>query len=178
MTRPPAAYIMDTRGFIAGALPPSARELYVTEGVLAEARGKIETANRAMVYVDAGRVKIADVLKRDLRTATSRAQEIGETGRLSDVDLGIAAAALGLSHSRREVVVLTDDYALQNLLSALGIRHGRITQRGIVKQVVYRYRCTVCGRLLTRATASCPDCGSRVVRIRAREQKITSRRNP
>jgi len=177
MTHPSTAYVVDTRGFIAGVLPPSVHELYVTEGVLAEARGKIETANRAIVYIETGRVKIANILKKDLSTATSRAREIGEIGRLSDVDLGIAAAALGLSQTRREVAVLTDDYALQNLLSALGLRHGRITQRGIIKQIVYRYRCTVCGRLLRRATANCPDCGSRVVRIRARERRITSRRN-
>jgi len=177
MTRPSTAYIMDTRGFIAEALPGSAHEFYVTEGVLAEARDKIDTANRALVCVETGRAKIASVLKKDLKTATSRAREIGEIGRLSDVDLGIAAAALGLSQTGRDVVVLTDDYALQNLLSALGLKHGRITHRGIVKQIVYRYRCTVCGRLLRRATANCPDCGSRVVRIRARERRITSRRN-
>jgi UPF0271 protein len=178
MTRSPTAYIVDTRGFIAGVLPRTAHELYVTEGVLAEARRKADTENRVMAYLEAGRVKMIDVPGKDLDVVSDRAQKIGEIGKLSDVDLGVAAAALGLSRAGREVVVLTDDYALQNLLSTLGIEFGRLTQRGIVKQVVYRYRCTACGRLLRRASATCPDCGSRVVRVRLKERKVRPGRNP
>lgn len=170
-------YVLDARALIVGALPLQSRELYVTEGVLEEARGTPETASRAIAYLEAGTVKKVDIDDKDVRVAREWASKIGED-RLSDVDLEVAAAAIVLSRRRGKVMVLTDDYALQNLLSSIDIGYERITHRGILKQVTYRYRCSACGKVFRRSVGQCPNCGSRVRRVRSTARKVTRSPDP
>jgi UPF0271 protein len=178
MTQILATYILDARAFIVGVLPAKAREIYVTEGVLEELRGTPQTANRALAYLETRRVKKIEVNEGDLATIRERASRIGESKKLSDADLGVAAAAIGLSQRRKRVKVLTDDYALQNLLSSIGIDYERLTHPGITREIRYRYRCSVCGKTFARFSTQCPDCGSRVVRVRSAARRITRNQSP
>jgi rRNA maturation endonuclease Nob1 len=178
MTQTLTTYVLDARAFIAGILPAKAREIYVTEGVLGELRGTPQTASRALAYLEARRVKKIEVDESDLATVRERASRIGESEKLSDADLEVAAAAVGLSQRRKRVKVLTDDYALQNLLSNIGIDYERLTHPGITQEIRYRYRCSVCGKVSARPLTQCPDCGSRVVRVRSTARRITRNQSP
>jgi len=178
MTQSLATYVLDARAFIAGILPAKAHEIYVTEGVLKELRGTPQTASRALAYLEARRVKKIEVNESDLATVRERASKIGESEKLSDADLEVAAAAVGLSRRGRKVTVLTDDYALQNLLSSVGIYYERLTHPGITQEIRYRYRCSVCGKVFARPLTQCPDCGSRVTRVRSTARRITRNQSP
>jgi len=178
MTKSPTAYILDTRTFVAGALPSKLGDLYVTEGVLGEAQRTHRTMNRSVALMEEGRLKKAQAGKEDLRVVREHTAEIGEAGRLSEVDLGVAAAALRMSRAGRSVVVVTDDYALQNLLSRMKLRYQRVTHKGISREVTYRYRCSVCGKLFDVPVDHCLDCGSPVERIRSKVKRITRDSSP
>ncbi len=178
MTRALTSYILDARAFIAGVIPAEAQEIYVTEGVLGELKGTPQTASRALAYLEARRVRKIEVKENDMMSVRERASRIGESEKLSDADLEVAAAAVSLRQRRKRVKVLTDDYALQNLLSSIGIDYGGLTHQGITKEITYRYRCSVCGKVFARPLTQCPECGSRVVRVRSTTRKITRNRSP
>ncbi|HYA21749.1 MAG TPA: hypothetical protein VEG31_01025 [Thermoproteota archaeon] len=178
MTRPLTTYVLDARAFIAGILPAEAREIFVTEGVLGELRGTPQTASRALAYLEARRVRKIEVKESDMRIVRKRASSIGEFKKLSGADLEVAAAAVSLSQARKKVKVLTDDYALQNLLSNMGIDYEGLTHPGITKEIRYRYRCSVCRKVFAQPLTQCPDCGSRVVRVLSTARRITRNRSP
>jgi len=178
MTPPREVYILDTRAFVVGALPPEVRELYITDGVLEEASRVARTMNRAVAHMEEGRVRSVAVDEEALRLVRKRATEIGELGKLSKADLEIAAAAVAFSGSGKKATVLTDDYALQNLLSSMNVSYRPVTHKGIAREVVYLHRCSACGKLYGRPLKKCPDCGSNVVRVRSTTRRVTRSQDP
>ena len=60
-------------------------------------------------------------------------RETGDNERLSDVDKEILAVSLDID-TENEVIIVTDDYSIQNVANALGIKFESISQRGIKKR--------------------------------------------
>ncbi len=75
---------------------------------------------------------------------------------LSPVDLELLAKAL---EYRRECILVTDDYAIQNLARRLEIQVKNITQPRIRRVVTWEWECQGCRRRYT-AGGDCPVCGS------------------
>jgi UPF0271 protein len=88
-------------------------------------------------------------------------EEVGEKGRVSSADCELLALALELSQdTQKEVVLLTDDYAIQNIASYLHIRVQRFAHGGITKKFKWRYRCPGCGKQFQNHVKICPICGT------------------
>ncbi|MCQ1538732.1 nucleotide-binding protein [Methanocalculus taiwanensis] len=81
------------------------------------------------------------------------AESTGDIGVLSETDVSILALA---STIRGEVA--TDDFAVQNVAAALGIRVRPILQRR-AKRRIWKMVCTGCGRDVEEG-ADCPVCGA------------------
>lgn len=104
---------------------------------------------------------------------SSRAEEAssmtGDLGSLSEADISLIALAAEL----KDVLVLTDDFRVQNVLRSLGIRFepaGEIGTRKISEVWKWTYRCLGCGRFFEVAQKNdiCPICGSDVKKKRRR----------
>ncbi|HDO19214.1 MAG TPA: nucleic acid-binding protein [Thermoplasmatales archaeon] len=89
------------------------------------------------------------------------AEEIGEKERLSQTDKEIVAIALD-KRGKGNVCILTDDYSIQNIASMLGIRYQGISEKGITKKFVWRYKCEGCKKVFKERLSSCPICGSKL----------------
>ena len=76
---------------------------------------------------------------------------------ISDTDRELLALALDL-----EAILFTDDFAIQNVAIALGVRSHPITQRK-AKRVFWKYRCTGCGKYYDH-DGECPVCGAAIKR--------------
>ncbi len=93
----------------------------------------------------------------DLERVAAAALQTGDAGVLSATDRDVLALALELS-----AVLVTDDFAVQNVAHRLGIAIRSIRQRP-ARAMVWRYRCSGCGRYW-REPGDCPVCGALIKR--------------
>jgi len=91
-----------------------------------------------------------------VRTA---ARETGDLETLSEVDVRLVAAALEL-----DAVLVTDDYAMQNVAERLGVPVESIAQGGIEEQRDWTFQCQGCGREFDENKERCPVCGTELAR--------------
>ena len=61
-----------------------------------------------------------------------------------------------------EAVLYTDDFAIQNVAIALGVRTHPINQRK-ARRVFWKYRCSGCGKYFDH-DGECPVCGAAIKR--------------
>lgn len=87
------------------------------------------------------------------------ASQSGDVDVLSVTDIRLIAAALELGG-----VLVTDDYAIQNVAERLDIDVELIAQEGIDEQRDWRFQCQGCGREFEEQKERCPICGSDLAR--------------
>jgi len=104
-------------------------------------------------------------------------QEAEEKGfsRLSPPDLEILALARELHEQGKEILVLTDDYSIQNFLLAWHIPFQGISEKGVKGKITFEIRCTGCGKKFPSAhpPASCGDCGAPLERKRSPGPRVS-----
>ena len=90
-------------------------------------------------------------------------KKTGDIDRLSETDIDILALALdNIINEKREVVILTDDYSIQNVSCFLNIKYKSINQPGITKKFKWIRRCSGCGKNFKENLKTCPICGSSI----------------
>jgi UPF0271 protein len=89
------------------------------------------------------------------------AQDTGDDRRLSPADIEIVALAFDFHKKQnQDVVLLSDDYSIQNIASALHIKYEGIAQKGITKKFKWASRCPGCKRKFNDIIKICPICGT------------------
>lgn len=155
-------YVLDTSTLLAGIQLMLGGEMYVTDKVVNEVIDS-ENKSKLELAISLGKVKVVKPGNRYIRLVRKVAVKLGEHASLSDADISVAALALELQDKGYQVVVLTDDYALQNLLKSLGIVCKGYRTRGINKTQKYVMRCPGCGYVSKRwGEKICPRCGTRL----------------
>jgi len=97
-----------------------------------------------------------------LERVRDAARRTGDLAALSGTDVEV----LALAASRDDAVMVTDDYAMQNVARELDVRYEPVVQEGIREQFTWRYRCRSCGRWADAGTEQCPVCGGPIRRVR------------
>ncbi|MFB6106761.1 MAG: NOB1 family endonuclease [Halobacteriaceae archaeon] len=87
------------------------------------------------------------------------ARRTGDAEVLSDVDVRVVAAALEL-----DAVLVTDDYAMQNVAADLGLDVDAVAREGIDERRDWGFQCRGCGREFDDHRERCPVCGSALSR--------------
>jgi UPF0271 protein len=91
-----------------------------------------------------------------------KAIDIGEKKRLSQTDISLLALAYDLIQKKEnQILILTDDYAIQNMAAHMHIPYTTVSQRGITKKFKWTTRCPGCGKHYKDAQSICPICGSK-----------------
>ncbi len=166
-----ASWILDTSAILNGAWSAHAVVCLTTPGVA----GEFSPGGRSWAQFErlvAAGMKIQAPSAGHFTRTKKEADRLGET-RLSTPDLETAALAVEKSQTGEAVCVVTDDYALQNLLTHLGLPWQGAREQGIKQVRRYRLRCTGCGRWydpegVHKAGTPCPVCGLKIERKRAR----------
>lgn len=94
------------------------------------------------------------------------AKKTGDMGVLSETDIHLLAKAV--QYRDKDTYIITDDYAIQNVASRLGIQIKPIVQRKIMDVLIWKKRCIGCGRYFAKGDI-CLICGSKLKRTRRRE---------
>ncbi len=103
-----------------------------------------------------------------VQTPSSRAREmvettskdVGEKGYVSGADRDVVALALDLKESGLEPLIVSDDYAVQNLADYLGLRYGSLANFGIIHRFRWVMYCPACHRRFRPPEKSCRVCGT------------------
>ena len=100
----------------------------------------------------------------------------GDIDRLSEADKDVLALALDINTAGdKEVVILTDDYSIQNVAHVLNIKFENISQQGITKRFIWSRRCLGCGKNFKENLKVCPICGSPTKSIVSNRENIRKR---
>ncbi|KYK33557.1 MAG: nucleic acid-binding protein [Thermoplasmatales archaeon SG8-52-3] len=99
----------------------------------------------------------------------------GDKNRLSDTDIELIALALELKRKGdSEIIILTDDYSIQNVANTLNLKFESINQAGITKRFKWGYRCRGCGKKFKDSIKICPICGAEIRSIVSNKKIINN----
>ncbi|MDK2825210.1 UPF0271 protein [Methanolobus vulcani] len=155
-------YIADSAVFIMGSgiepyriitIPSVVNELKSSEAAMRFDLAR-ESGARVEMPEDSFREKILQV-----------ANETKDCEELSSTDIDILAKAL---EYKGNSVLLTDDYAVQNVAKVLGLEVKPVAQKRIKDVLVWQKQCTGCRRKFDSGDV-CPVCGSPLKKRRKRK---------
>jgi UPF0271 protein len=92
-------------------------------------------------------------------TVRRAADELGDLDELSRTDIRLVATTFEL-----DGVLVTDDYAMQNVAEKLNVTVEVIAREGISEQRHWTFQCQGCGREFDEQRDRCEICGSPVSR--------------
>ena len=121
---------------------------------------------RIDVALDVGNLKIAEPTSKSRDRIISVSSQSGDINSISNTDIDVLALALDISSSGRSCLIITDDYAVQNVSNQLGIRFKALSAKGIRYQFQWRLNCPACGRTYPQEFKGriCSVCGTQLRR--------------
>jgi len=121
-------------------------------------------------YLSLLNLRVEDVNDKYIKKVVKGARKTGDIHRLSKTDIKLIAKALELKEGLNEednVILLTDDYSIQNLAMHFGIKFENVVQKTISKAFKWIKVCKGCGRKIENDV--CPICGSEAVLRRVKK---------
>lgn len=163
------AVVLDTGALLAKYyrfLPMSTVDAYTTLSATDEVKD-YENKTSLREAIDLGLLKLATPDQHYIEIALQSAIKMGCIHKLSKTDLDIVALALQLQGLYSNVVVITDDYELQNLLVYLRVSFKPLRTTGIHELRVFVAQCPICGYVPSKpGEEMCPFCGVKILRKR------------
>lgn len=123
----------------------------------------------SMLYFSIKNLKVEEASDESIREALRAASRTGDIHKLSETDIKVLAKALDEARKGYDVVLVTDDYAIQNVAMYLGIKFEGILHRLISKEFKWVKVCRGCGRKIDSDV--CPVCGSEAIVRRVKNDK-------
>jgi len=151
-------YIADSAVFIMGNCPISASEMVTIPQVEDEIRS--EDARLRYDISKAEGLRVEAVEAEFLTRISEEAKHTRDIEKLSPTDLGVLAKALEYKmRINEDAVLITDDFAVQNIAARLEISVLPVAQRTIQNKIVWQKQCIGCFRHFKDGD-DCPVCGS------------------
>lgn len=122
--------IADTGALLTGKVLSTPLRTYTTPSVVDEVKDE-ESRRVVDIALSTGRLEVLEPSQEALEEARKTARIAGVLGRLSRTDLEVLALALTLKHGDCEVLVATDDYALQKAVITAGFKVVRLRYPGV-----------------------------------------------
>ena len=126
---------------------------------LPEVRDELEDTSRFRFDAATGQgMRLETPSDEAVRRVRNAAEETGDASVLSETDVRLVA----LAHEEQATLV-TDDYAMQNVASRLGVETRGAGKEEIEEQRDWRYQCAGCGRVYDEKKR-CEVCGAETTR--------------
>ncbi|WP_269479064.1 NOB1 family endonuclease [Archaeoglobus veneficus] len=121
------------------------------------------------LYFSLHDVRVEEASSKNVERVVEVAKKTGDVHKLSNTDVKLIAKALDELERGEKVVIVSDDYSIQNIAKLLGIEIETVVHPGISKAFKWVKVCRGCGRRLTADV--CPVCGSEAVLRRVKSEK-------
>ena len=166
--------IIDTNIFLTGIdFNLFEGEIYTTDKILAEInvpKYKVKNRtilNRFQAALDSGKLRIKNPSKRYIELVKQKSVATGDLNVLSKADFEIIALTLELGKSEEyDVKLYTNDYSMQNLSTALGIKFESLFKEGIKHEIDFEVYCPYCEIIYDSKflNTPCERCGLKLKR--------------
>ena len=164
-------YILDASAFINGFQLMSKNNFTVPE-ITAEIKD-FESKLTMDMAIEDGRLHIHDVPKKYIDGVDGVISKSGDVLRLSEADKKLIALAYMFHSEGRNVLVISDDYTIQNTLKIIGIRYSGVLTDGIKEIYNWKKVCEGCKKEYDEDYPfdDCEICGSRIFKKRIKVNK-------
>lgn len=152
-------YVLDSSAFFASFFEEGAL-LITIDDVVDEVRDRASLMHLDILR-DKG-LRVEPVIASYVRSVTDAARKTHDIDKLSGTDIRILAKA---QEQGPDAILVTDDYAIQNLASFIGVKVRPLLQKKIRSVYVGTRKCTGCGSK-AGSDEICPVCGSPTRRVK------------
>ncbi len=156
-------FILDTTAFIMGYDPSVVHAHQVTTpAVEAEVLSNEVIRLRLQLARETNKLEFRTASPQFMQQISEIIQQTGDVGRLSAVDIELLAIALELQVQGHKVVVVSDDYSIQNVANKLQLAYASLSTFGIRSQFQWITYCPGCYRKYPAkdTTPCCKYCGT------------------
>lgn len=169
--------VLDTSALIMG-LDPSGLEFesYSVPEVNDELRKQTSSQYRLTISVSSGKLQIRTPTPISRSEVLQRANELGDRLSLSPADISVLALASDLHKEGKTPVVVSDDYAVQNVAEGIGLAHQSLATLGIRQKYDWIRYCPACFRRYLGEAEVCEICGTKLKRKPLRKVAVRKQR--
>ncbi len=171
------AFVLDSSAFMHGFLPALMEGVHFTPPAVLDELKSIQAKASADAALLSKSVEVLPPPEEYLKEVSRKAVQLGDLHDLSRADLEVLALALYLKESwSAEVVVVSDDYDVQNVAAALNLALQPLRTHGITAVFKWVYYCSSCGKVYRTLppSRSCEVCGSPLKRKPRRKTRLSS----
>lgn len=150
-----------------GYNPLSIEETQITTpSVIREIRSGTTPHTRIKIAVNVGKMILRDPSSRILDEIIASSTKIGDFPSLSKADMDVLALSLEFQRTGFSPLLVSDDYAIQNVAEYVGIRYTSLVSFGIRFRFEWLLYCPACKRRYsqTPSITKCTICGTRLKR--------------
>lgn len=167
--------VLDTSAFIMGFNPSRKGEAYSVKAVEEELSDGSMPQLRFRMFREKGDLTVQPPSARAQTMVEDATSKMGEAGYLSKADREVLALALDLKSDGLETVIVSDDYAIQNVADHLEIGHSSLANFGIVHRFHWIMYCPACFRRYKPPEKACRVCGTALKRKVLSKTRAASR---
>ena len=169
--------VLDTSAFIMGLDPLGLEdETYSVPDVVEELRTQAGPSYRLAVSSSSGKMRVQVPTDESLREVVSHAKLLGDRLVLSRADSNVLALALDLKKTGKVPIIVSDDYAIQNVAEGMGIGYQSLSSLGIRQKYKWTYYCPACfKRYIAGDVQVCGVCGTKLKRRPLRKESAKMR---
>jgi UPF0271 protein len=151
-------------------------ESYSVPEVTEELKQQTGPSYRLTVSSSSGKLKIQSPTSLSLQEMSERAKSLGDKMALSRADISVLALALDLRKDGKSPVIVSDDYALQNVAEGAGISYQPLATLGIRQKFSWTFYCPACFKRYAEGEVQvCQVCGTKLKRKPLRKQVAKKR---
>lgn len=164
--------ILDTSAFIMGLDPLGLQlDTYSVPEVVEELSVHTSSCYRLTVSYSSGKLRIQSPTAKALQEVLDKATSLGDRLTLSKADSSILALAIDLRKGGKIPIIVSDDYAVQNVAEEIGVAYQSLAALGISKKYQWVYYCPACfRRYLSSDEQVCSICGTKLKRKTLRKE--------
>ncbi len=167
--------ILDASAFIMGYDPLSVSyPQFSVPSVLNELLPETTEWLRCSVAEQSGKLKIQQPSEKSVEKIKFLSASVGDIRTLSDTDIQILSLAFELQSEGKDPVIVSDDYAIQNVAERIGLKYKSLATFGIRYQFDWILYCPACHRKYPSGYIgeSCGVCGTALKRKPLKKAKI------
>lgn len=159
--------VLDTSAFVMGFEPASTAEtIYTSSSVVQELSQKDLTITRFQTACETGKLLVRTPNKSSIERVRQACKKLGEKDGLSVTDVEVIATALDLKLENKVPLIVSEDYAVQNVADYLELKSASLANLGIKYRFKWILYCPACRKIDTRGSysGSCSVCGTSLKR--------------
>lgn len=138
---------------------------YTTPEVIHEVK-KLHTRIKIEGMVESKVLKIRSPEESYYKYLEKVSLKMGEKQALSKTDKSLLALAIMFIHEKKDPIIISDDYSIQNISTKLGIESKGLSSKGIKKVIEWRIYCPGCKKKYEKTSVdrTCLICGTQLMR--------------